>query len=419
MKIQSSRRFRYWVVNAVEGKPGALKSAFIRGAIYSLLLCMFTPLKAAGEISFGSSNGKTDLKSSLRAMLWLLNRSWIPLKHPMGTFFDLGWWLSEESCEGFIKRGFLSKPALKHKSDLAQLKLAAIRQAMVSGSESQLQAADGEVLSLVSEIFTEGHQWADSAIREDYSPDIDVRTQLAKQPNQTKSFDNDNTRQALLDFDDLCHQIRQPYFLVSGTFLGVVRDGSFIGHDHDIDLGIFEHDLNAQLLPALQSSNQFQVTQVDYISLRLPSLERVNYKQMHNPAIIKIAHKNGIGIDVFVHFIDGDLAWHGSSIHRWDNRIFPLVDYPFLGRQFKGAKDFELYLTENYGSDWRTPKPDFDSSLDTPNMSFVGSANALVFYSWMIARCVAEQQPERVRKYITMLQRLWVLELKGGQVRVI
>jgi hypothetical protein len=139
---------------------------------------------------------------------------------------------------------------------------------------------------------------------------------------------------------------------------------------------------------------------------------------METPAIVRMFHRSGIAIDLFVHFYDGDVAWHGSSIHRWDNKRFELTDYAFLGRSFKGARDFDLYLSENYGADWRIPKTDFDTDLDTPNMSFVGSANALVFYAWMLARAVAEQQPLRVRKYIGMLESLGVIEVQEDGVTV-
>jgi hypothetical protein len=139
---------------------------------------------------------------------------------------------------------------------------------------------------------------------------------------------------------------------------------------------------------------------------------------IEKPVIIKIFHHSGIAIDLFVHFYDGDVAWHGSSVLRWDNKRFELSDYEFLGRSFKGAQDFDLYLAENYGADWRIPKSDYDPVLDTPNMSYLGSANALVFYAWMLARAVAEQQPLRVRKYIHMLESLGIINVREEGITV-
>ena len=52
---------------------------------------------------------------------------------------------------------------------------------------------------------------------------------------------------------------------------------------------------------------------------------------------------------------------------KWYNTLFELKEYEFLGEKYFGAKDSNLYLTENYGEDWRIPKTSFDNVLDTPN----------------------------------------------------
>ena len=116
---------------------------------------------------------------------------------------------------------------------------------------------------------------------------------------------------------------------------------------------------------------------------------------MKQPILIRIAHESGISIDLFTHFYEDDLVWHGTSAQRWDNKKFVLKDYSFLGRTFKGAEDFDLYLTENYGEGWRFPQVDFDSNFDTPNMSFINSANGLTFYVACFPICAKEQARQR------------------------
>ena len=123
-------------------------------------------------------------------------------------------------------------------------------------------------MRLLSELFNQANRWVDSLA-------------LPVQPHPTKAeivpksakaddtgFHNDITISALIDFDRLCAEIEQEYFLVSGTFLGAVRDGGFIGHDHDIDLGVFEDRLTIELLPRLKESYKFRVTRVDHAYLR-------------------------------------------------------------------------------------------------------------------------------------------------------
>lgn len=44
---------------------------------------------------------------------------------------------------------------------------------------------------------------------------------------------------------DLLDSLGRPYWLDQGSLLGVVRDGHFLSWDHDIDLGMWESDLEA------------------------------------------------------------------------------------------------------------------------------------------------------------------------------
>jgi hypothetical protein len=418
MKIRASRRFRYWLVNFVAGNPSAAKSFLLRGWIFVTLVVMTVPWGVAREITYGRSGDKPDLKASLRSMLWLWNRSWIPVRHPLVTYFDIGWILSEESCEVLCRKGFLSKDPLKRRCDRAQFKLSAIRTGVEAGDQAKLARVDGEIQSLVGDVFNEAYRWAGAAGDTAVRPGRSAPPKPGAADGGGKDFDNASTRAALLDFDDLCARLGQRYFLISGTFLGVVRDGAFIGHDHDIDLGVFEDKLLDGLIPALQDSNDFVITKEDRICMRQADAGGVRYWVMDKPALIKMIHSSGIAIDVFVHFYDGDMAWHGSGIHRWNNKRFALKDYAFLGRSFKGAADFDLYLRENYGAGWRVPQADFDSSVDTPNISFVGSANSLVFWAWMVARAVSEGSAVRVRKYIDMLTAIGVLENRDGRIRI-
>ncbi len=417
MSVSIPERLRYRTVNFLEGNPSGFLAACIRILMVLPLLLMAVPWPVVKEVAFARAHEKPDLKSSLRSMLWIWNRSWIPLKFRFGTFFDIGWFISESSCRLLEEKGFLSNQPLKRNCDLAQLKLATIRKNALQGRRNQLELADEKLRELVSAVYNGANDWAESA---DHEP-IDSRLpETAGNPAiepASKPFDNSRTRGALLDFDDLCTGLGLEFFLVSGTFLGVVRDGAFIGHDHDIDVGVFEESVHDTLVPALSNDANFHVTEVDYICLRKSGANGVQYTFMDKPAIIRLAHRSGVSVDVFVHFLDRELAWHGSSVHRWDNLNFELGDYEFLGRSFKGARNFERYLAENYGPDWRIPKRSFNVNFDTPNMSFAGTANALVFFSWILANAAEEQDPGKIAKYIELLVSLGAVESgEGGLV---
>jgi hypothetical protein len=419
MSLSFPSGLRYRVVNFLEGKPSSFSATVIRALIWVSLMLMRAPWPVSREVAYESAGENPDLKAALRSMLWVWNRSWIPFRLKLGTYFDVGWHLTAESCHALVQKGFISREPLRRQCDLAQLELSVIRDSVQLGDQHSLLEADQKIRFLVSGVLNGASAWAVSTQSAGVDPGpTAVRSSLPASVSDNR-FDNERTRSALLDFDDLCRVVGLRYFLVSGTFLGVVRDRAFIGHDHDIDVGVFEDDLTESLIPALSESENFIVNQVDYICLRQVDGDDVQYTLMEKPAIIRLAHKTGISIDIFTHFDDGDLVWHGSSVHRWDNTKFDLGEYEFLGRSFKGAVDFDRYLNENYGSDWRVPKVDFNVNLDTPNLSFVGTANALVFFSWVITNAVDEKKPDRVKKYTEMLSALGAIEIQEGIISVI
>lgn len=154
---------------------------------------------------------------------------------------------------------------------------------------------------------------------------------------------------ALSDLKLIFDQNDIDFFLISGTLLGCIREGTLLPHDKDIDIGVdFNIDFNL-VIKILSSCGFFYI---------LP-------KRSDN--LIRIKHVNGISIDVFRHFKNANDYWHGGVKSVWHNTEFNLILYPFLGDNYKVPENYELYLTENYGKNWRKPQIDFDSTIDTPN----------------------------------------------------
>jgi hypothetical protein len=418
MSLTIPSGLRYRVVNFLESNPSSVVTSFFQGLLLIALILMATPWRVSREIAYGLSAERQDLKSSLRALMWVWNRSWVPFGINLGTYFDIGWYLSADSCDALVQRRFISNHPLKRLCDLAQLKLSTIKNAVAQGDQARLLRADQELRLLVSEVLNGSYAWAVSNESTVNSRESIVAGTQTPRSNHGASFDNARTRSALLDFDDLCRLSGMRYFLVSGTLLGVVRDGTFIGHDHDIDVGIFEDEPFEDLIAAVSNSKNFVLTQEDIICMRRTNDTDVQYAYLEIPAIIRLAHRTGISIDVFIHFREGNLIWHGSSVYRWDNTNFDLKRYEFLGRSFLGAEDFDRYLTENYGSDWRTPKQKFNVNFDTPNMSYVGTPNAMVFFSWLSAGAIQDQDPTSIRKYIDLLSSLGIVEIKERVISV-
>lgn len=206
----------------------------------------------------------------------------------------------------------------------------------------------------------------------DYSPDsAEIREQatreLERYLNTARStpakegvrFDRHAAAIALADLDRLFAGLGQPMFLISGTFLGAVRNGGFIASEYDIDVGFFTADIGTDtVVQAMHESPKFiQVSA--------------------NDKLIKAVHVKGTTVDVFAHFEERGLIWHGSNKHRWYNTPFELKPINLLGRDYLAPADADVYLTENYG-DWRSPCAFWDTSFDTPNRVFPYTKEALL-----------------------------------------
>lgn len=180
-------------------------------------------------------------------------------------------------------------------------------------------------------------------------------------------FSKQDALAALQDIAQLLPLSEFPWYVISGTFLGMYRDGGFMEHDYDIDLGINYEEVDLlKLEKILKEQTVFVVKKTDYSLEVLQDNESLQLEQ--KPALIKLIHQTGINIDVFIHHLEGSNRWHGSSIHRWDNTDFDLTLDELEGVKVLRPTNPDLYLSENYG-DWQTPVTDFNSSTGTPNLT--------------------------------------------------
>ncbi len=176
----------------------------------------------------------------------------------------------------------------------------------------------------------------------------------------TKRYTDSLAEQALRDLKFCLDKENIIFFLISGTLLGCIREGKLLSHDKDIDIGVWENHTTEQLSYIFRDSGYFYV---------LPH---------HSNEILVVRHVNGITIDIFIHHRTSDDYWHAGGKSKWHNTPFELMLYPFLGELYLIPKAYNLYLTENYG-DWRIPKIDFDSALDTPNMEVIDNKAMLIY----------------------------------------
>lgn len=176
----------------------------------------------------------------------------------------------------------------------------------------------------------------------------------------TRKYDYNNASYALSELKKILDNHNIPFFLISGTLLGCIREGKLLGHDKDIDIGVWETQTIHSLTKIFYNSGSFDV---------LPA---------YSPDILVVRHASGITIDIFIHYRTQNDYWHAGGKSRWHNTPFELIPHHFLSEEYLIPKNYDLYLKENYG-DWRTPKIQFDSALDTPNMEIISQDDFLIY----------------------------------------
>lgn len=192
---------------------------------------------------------------------------------------------------------------------------------------------------------------------------------------------------ALLDLKAALEAAKIEMFLVSGTLLGCIREGCLLGHDKDIDVGIWDDVSIETLNSAVRKSGAFF-----FISSR-------------SPHIVRVRHLNGIPIDLFYHYRDSEDFWHGGVKLKWHNSPFELTETAFLGSRFLIPANHEVYLEENYG-DWKTPKITFDSAFDTPNGEVIQQDELLIHTCRMLLTCHHKGATPKVDYYLGKLEAL-------------
>jgi hypothetical protein len=144
-------------------------------------------------------------------------------------------------------------------------------------------------------------------------------------------------------------------FLSFGTLLGAVREGGFMEHDTDIDLGVFTDQASPERLRRMFRWGS-------ELRLALPSL-------LDAEALpVKVRHRSGASIDL-VPFERGPDAFitrmrHQRHVLTRRRRPFGLRWAEFEGARVCVPDPPEAFLDENYG-EWRVPKANYHCVLSS------------------------------------------------------
>lgn len=307
------------------------------------------------------------------------------------------------ALERFVKRNGKRVNKRLYLSDLLCIHAANIHSLLEQGN-----TADTEI----QEFYKVADQLigvADSSLSDD-SKETDIRA-------NELYFSEADAIAALQDIAALLPLQNWPWYVISGTFLGLHREGGFLPHDYDIDLGISAEDMNLeQLLETLRGGSRFSVKALDYyVEIRRTEGRQRCIEKW--PAIVKIIHANGVRVDIFIHYTQDGCCWHGSILHRWDNAVFKLIQRELEGVTVNAPEDAELYLTENYG-DWRTPIKSYDPMTGTPNLvappNFISLAHFILLYGYH-----SEHNLEKMQDVQNIMHRAGLFEIKDGKSELI
>lgn len=312
---------------------------------------------------------KNDFKLGARRGAWYMRRSWLKLDVSQDDFFDPTEGMKDTQLDGLERFIIARKRHLEPVNYAADRAFIAARR-LDNDSDPSLRIPNMTAFKATCDALLVHRGKTLPAALKPHKP-------------RQGDFPIGDAKQTIADFLDLFPLERMPWFLISGTFLGLIRENGFLAHDYDIDLGIFEDQIDiAKTRAAILASDRFVLKKYDY---HQSSLFTTNTMATNPdvPYILKIIHTSGIHIDLFIHYRDTSttpaIDWHGSSLHRWENTAFELVPYTFYDHDVLGPADADTYLTENYG-DWRTPVTEFNCSTDTPNLALVPHPIAVVIF---------------------------------------
>ena len=277
-----------------------------------------------------------------------------------------------------------------------------IRLARKATWRSQVLRAGSEVARALS--FQGKHaeciQLLDEVARELCSLTDQVGTDWIEQnaeetEKKKKAFNVESAGQALQDLREALSAANVQPFLVSGTLLGYAREGGFLSHDKDVDVGVFGWEKQFEIVDALLKSRKFRT---DFQSLRG---ERCNTLVARHAA-------TGYCIDIFLYReregkvvtgVDSDFGY----VQEFAFTPFQLREVDFLGTRFFVPDNVELNLAENFG-DWRIPDKEYISHLESPSTVDPGGLIHMLVARLTLISAIPTHKTERIRRVANILR---------------
>jgi len=213
--------------------------------------------------------------------------------------------------------------------------------------------------------------------------------------NVNKKFNTIAASMALGDLVRLAKNNNIEVFLVAGTLLGCVREGEFLSHDKDIDVGIIGWEQQYTLFTALLESGLFNFN--------------AQFLKGHKTYYLPIQHKvTGMWIDVFIYQPAGNKLVTGVDFFFGYQQTFSFTKFELEKRDFIGIdvlipKNYAINLEENFGS-WKIPDPSYISHLESPSTDNKGALPFMLTARLSAYAAIVKKNPQKIQKIITIME---------------
>ena len=349
----------HWLLN----RPYSKFSRFFIGLLFFIICIIIFFDFRLGNLFFIRVLINNDLKSESRRLIWCLKKSYLPISLKTDIMFDFcsGLNLNElNKIKNVLKRLKNSKKDIFYEIDLLKI--------LAYECDFLIENKDNISISKLSKKFTSQYLKVKNYLEK--MPAKKILKPHNKLSKKNIGIDSLKAKKVLLDLACLFELNKIKWFVLAGTFLGFIREKSFLRHDLDIDIGLMSEDVSlAQIKEVLRKSPLFEISKIEYQKYFLSANNFLN-----KPTFARIIHKNGITLDIFWHFLEGNKIYHGTSSILWKNTPFELNEYEVYGLKVKGPKNANLYLKETYGN-WRKEKLNYNFHRDM--ISLTGTINFL------------------------------------------
>jgi len=160
-----------------------------------------------------------------------------------------------------------------------------------------------------------------------------------------------------------------PYWLESGTLLGIIRENRLLPWDNDLDISIRNENLERLLKILPKFFWHGLIVRIRYHKRDDPPFKKGEVRLVKIYASKYIFQKSPVVLDIFIQKEWGNLLYYVIGISRHTKKAMPsrftdeLTTVRFNKKDYSIPKLTDEYLTYCYG-DWRTPVKIWDCTKD-------------------------------------------------------